>query len=111
LREELGEAIQSARTFAGDLTLGIRREAVAAVAGELKSRHQFTYLIDVCGADYPKRTPRFDVVYHLHSFAANRRIRLKVATDEATPVPTLCGVFKAANWSEREVYDMYGVRF
>jgi NADH-quinone oxidoreductase subunit C len=111
LREEFGEAIESARSFAGDLTLGIRREAVALVGAALKGKHQFTYLIDVCGADYPKRTPRFDVVYHLHSFAANRRIRLRVTTDEGTPVPTVSGVWRAANWSEREVYDMYGVRF
>jgi NADH-quinone oxidoreductase subunit C len=111
LKEEFGEAIESARSFAGDLTLVLRRDALAEVAGSLKTKHQFTYLIDICGADYPKRTPRFDVVYHLHSFVANRRIRLKVATDEATPVPTVCGVWKAANWPEREVYDMYGVRF
>jgi NADH-quinone oxidoreductase subunit C len=111
LKEEFGEAVESARSFAGDLTLVLRRDALAEVAGSLKTRHQFTYLIDICGADFPKRTPRFDVVYHLHSFAANRRIRLKVATDEATPVPTVCGVWKAANWPEREVYDMYGVTF
>jgi NADH-quinone oxidoreductase subunit C len=111
LKEEFGEAIESARSFAGELTLVLRAEAVARIATALKAKHQFTYLIDICGADYPKRTPRFDVVYHLHSFAANRRIRLKVVTDEATPVPTVCGVWRAANWSEREVYDMYGVTF
>jgi NADH-quinone oxidoreductase subunit C len=111
LKEEFGDAIESARSFAGDLTFQVRRDAIARVAGSLKERHKFTYLIDVCGADYPKREPRFDVVYHLHSFEANRRIRLKVATDEATPVPTVCGVWRVANWCEREVYDMYGVRF
>ncbi|MFL6293345.1 MAG: NADH-quinone oxidoreductase subunit C [Thermoanaerobaculia bacterium] len=111
LQEEFGEAIESARSFAGDLAFQVRRDAIARVAASLKERHKFTYLIDVCGADYPKREPRFDVVYHLHSFEANRRIRLKVATDEATPVPTVCGIWRAANWSEREVYDMYGVRF
>ena len=111
LREEFGDAVESARSFAGDLTLGLRRDAVADVCRSLKEKHRFTYLIDVCGADYPKREPRFDVVYHLHSFEANRRIRLKVTTDEATPVPSVAGVFRAANWSEREVYDMYGVRF
>jgi NADH-quinone oxidoreductase subunit C len=111
LKEEFGEAVESARSFAGELTLVLRCDSVARIAAALKAKHQFTYLIDICGADYPKRTPRFDVVYHLHSFAANRRIRLKVATDEATPVPTVCGVWRAANWSEREVYDMYGVTF
>jgi len=111
LRGEFGEAIETARSLAGDLTLGIRRDAIALVAQALKDKHRFTYLIDICGADYPKRTPRFDVVYHLHAFETNRRIRLKVTTDEATPVPTVCRVWRAANWSEREVYDMYGVSF
>src|SRR5258706_14261174 len=82
LKEEFGDRIESARTFAGDLTLHIQREAIAEVAGSLRTKHKFTYLVDVCGADYPKRTPRFDVVYHAHSFEANRRIRLRVTTDE-----------------------------
>jgi len=111
LKDEFGDAIESARSFAGDLTFQVRRDAIAQVAASLKERHKFTYLIDIAGADYPKREPRFDVVYQLHTFEANRRIRLKVATDEATPVPTVCGVWRAANWLEREVYDMYGVRF
>lgn len=111
LKEEFGDAIESARRFAGDLTLQVKREAIAEVCASLKSRHQFTYLVDICGADYPKREPRFDVVYHAYSFAANRRVRLKVAADEAAPVPTVCRVWRAANWCEREVYDMYGVRF
>ena len=111
IKEEFGDAIESARSFAGDLTLQVRRDAIAQVAASLKNRHKFTYLIDLCGADYPKREPRFDVVYHLHSFETNRRIRLKVSTDEATPVPTVSGIWRAANWCEREVYDMYGVRF
>jgi NADH-quinone oxidoreductase subunit C len=111
LREEFGEAIESARVFAGDLTLQVKREAIADVSASLKLRHKFTYLVDVCGADFPKREPRFDVVYHAYSFEANRRVRLKVTAGEDTPVPTVSGVWRAANWSEREVYDMYGVRF
>jgi len=111
LKEEFGESIVSARTFAGDLVLQVVREAIADVCSSLKLKHKFTYLVDVCGADYPKREPRFDVVYHAYSFEANRRVRLKVMTDEATPVPTVCAVWRAANWSEREIYDMYGVRF
>ncbi|HEX7185967.1 MAG TPA: NADH-quinone oxidoreductase subunit C [Thermoanaerobaculia bacterium] len=111
IKEEFGDAIQSARSFAGDLTFQVRLDAIAEVAASLKHKHQFTYLVDLCGADYPKREPRFDVVYQLHSFEANRRIRLKVSTDEATPVPTVSGVWRVANWPEREVYDMFGVRF
>ena len=111
LKDEFGDAIQSARSFAGDLTFQVRLDAIAQVAVSLKERHKFTYLIDICGADYPKREPRFDVVYHLHSFETNRRIRLKVSTDEATPVPTVCPVWRVANWCEREAYDMFGIRF
>jgi NADH-quinone oxidoreductase subunit C len=111
LKEEFGDAVESARTFAGDLTLGVRRDAIAEVCASLKTKHRFTYLVDVCGADYPQREPRFDVLYHVHSFEANRRVRLRVKTDEATPVPTVTAVWRAANWPEREVWDMYGVRF
>jgi NADH-quinone oxidoreductase subunit C len=111
VKEEFGDAIESARTFAGDLTFQVRRDAIAQVAASLKTKHAFTYLVDICGSDFPKRTPRFDVVYHLYSFQANRRVRLKVVTDEATPVPTVSGVWRAANWPEREAYDMYGMRF
>jgi len=111
IKEEFGDAIESARSFAGDLAFQVRRDTIAQLAASLKNRHKFTYLIDICGADYPKREPRFDVVYHLHSFETNRRIRLKVSTDEATPVPTVCAVWRAANWCEREAYDMFGIRF
>lgn len=111
LKSEFGEAIESARTYAGELTIKVKREAIADVCGALKERHRYRYLVDVCGADYPKREERFEVIYHLYSHDDNRRIRLKVSTGEGTPVPSLCGVFQAANWPEREVYDMYGVRF
>ncbi len=111
LQEEFGDVIESARSLAGDLTLLVRRDAIAQVCASLKARHDFTYLVDLCGADYPKREPRFDVVYQLHRFSDQRRIRLRVMTDEATPVPTVSGVWRGANWPEREVYDMFGVRF
>lgn len=111
LKDEFGEAVESARSFAGDLSLQVKRDAIAEVCASLKHKHRYTYLVDVCGVDFPKREPRFDVVYHAYSFEANRRVRLKVVTDEATPVPTVCRVWRTANWAEREVYDMYGVRF
>lgn len=71
----------------------------------------FKQLVDVCGVDYPQRTQRFDVVYQLLSFKYNLRLRVKVATDEQTPVPSVHGVFSSATWFEREVWDMYGVQF
>jgi NADH-quinone oxidoreductase subunit C len=72
---------------------------------------QFQQLIDSCGADYPQREKRFDVVYHLLSMTKNRRIRVKVETDEDTPVPSVVSVYPSANWFERETFDMYGVFF
>ncbi|CAG9467716.1 unnamed protein product [Pedinophyceae sp. YPF-701] len=72
---------------------------------------QFKQLMDVCGVDYPERENRFDVVYHLLSVHNAQRIRLKVDVDELTPVPSAVELFPAANWFEREAWDMYGVRF
>ena len=72
---------------------------------------RFQQLIDLCGADYPDRAKRFDVVYHLLSLAKNHRVRVKVETDEDTPVPTVISVYPGADWFEREAFDMYGIRF
>lgn len=71
----------------------------------------FTQLIDVSGVDYPERAQRFEVVYQLLSFKHNIRLRVKVATDEQTPVPTIRDVFSSATWFERETWDMYGIVF
>ena len=75
------------------------------------SRCQFEVLIDICGVDYPARERRFDVVYHLLSVRQNQRVRVMLETDETTPVPSVVDVFPAANWYEREAYDMYGMPF
>jgi NADH-quinone oxidoreductase subunit C len=72
---------------------------------------EFKILIDICGVDWPSRPMRFDVVYHLLSLTKNARVRLKLQTDEETPVPSAVGVFPAANWFERETFDMYGIAF
>lgn len=71
----------------------------------------FSVLIDICGADYPERTKRFDVVYHLLSPTQNQRIRVKCRTDETTPVPSAVALFPAAGWYEREAFDFYGILF
>ena len=72
---------------------------------------QFKQLVDVCGVDYPERERRFEVVYNLLSLTHNRRIRVKVRTDEETAVPSVASVFSSANWWEREVWDLFGVLF
>ena len=97
----------------GELTLDVERDQVANLLRYLRDdpRCMFTCLIDICGVDYPGRDKRFDVVYHLLSLHLNHRIRLKVETDADTPVPSAVGVFPAANWFEREAFDLYGILF
>jgi NADH-quinone oxidoreductase subunit C len=111
LREEFGEAVESVRTSGGDLTLRVRRGDLAAVCAALKEKHGFTLLVDLCGVDFPDREARFEVVYHLCAPAASRRLRLKVAAGEDAPVPSVTGVWRAAHAYEREVWDLFGVRF
>jgi NADH-quinone oxidoreductase subunit C len=97
----------------GELTLRVASEDIAEVLTYLRDdpKCQFEVLIDICGVDYPERVKRFDVVYHLLSPRLNQRIRVKTSTDEATPVASVNDIFPAANWYEREAYDMYGIRF
>jgi len=71
----------------------------------------FWSFIDICGVDWPAREKRFDVVYHLLSPKHNLRARVKVETDEVTPVPSICEIYPGANWFEREAYDLYGILF
>ena len=111
LREDLGEAVESVRTLGGDLTLRVRRDDLAAVCSALKERHGFTLLADLCGVDFPDRGLRFEVVYHLCAPASNRRLRLKVRTGGDAPVPSVTGVWRAAHGYEREVWDLFGIRF
>ena len=119
--EELGGYIVEAlpretRGFSvthGELSLDAEAEHILAVLRFLRddSRCAFICLIDICGADYPGREERFDVVYHLLSPTQNQRIRVKVQASEDTAVPSAVDVFPGANWFERETYDLYGVFF
>ncbi len=72
---------------------------------------QLQQLMDITAVDYPARPQRFEVVYNLLSVTKNWRVRVKIAVDETTPVPSVDGVYPSANWFEREVWDMYGVFF
>ncbi|MDQ1153293.1 NADH-quinone oxidoreductase subunit C [Brevundimonas sp. SORGH_AS_0993] len=95
----------------GELTLVAQRERIVEVMTTLRDQFGFQQLLDVCGADYPDRAERFEVVYHLLSLTRNARVRVKVSTDEVQPVDTVTGVYPSAGWFEREAYDMYGVVF
>ena len=109
----LPQAVRSSKVAQGELTLEVEAEGIVHVLQFLRDDPDcdFKVLIDVCGADWPSRKKRFDVVYHLLSLTKNRRIRVKVETDEASSVPSAVSVFPAAGWYERETYDLYGVVF
>jgi len=119
--DDLGSHIASSMTNAieaqgvrgGELTLNVRADQVLTVLTFLRDdpRCKLTTLIDICGADYPSRPKRFDVVYHLLSMQLNHRVRLKIETDERTAVPSVVSLFPCADWFEREAFDMYGILF
>ncbi len=109
----LPQAIKSYAMSYGELTMLIERDHIEPVARFLRddSLCRFETLIDICGVDYPERSERFEVVYHFLSMQLNQRIRVKLATDEDAPVASIVDVFPAANWYEREAFDMYGIQF
>jgi NADH-quinone oxidoreductase subunit C len=109
----LGDVLIDSALVRGELTLRVQTGAIARVLAYLRDEPncQFKLLVDVCGVDYPEREQRFEVVYHLLSPRQNQRIRVKVSTDETTPVPSVTGVFSSAMWYEREAWDMYGIYF
>jgi NADH-quinone oxidoreductase subunit C len=119
--QQLGEAIAGAlpgaiteiSTAYGELALSVKGARLIEAATYLRDNPAclFVAFTDLTVVDYPVREKRFDVVTHLLSPKHNRRIRIKVATEEAVPVPSLTALFPAANWYEREAYDLFGVVF
>jgi NADH-quinone oxidoreductase subunit C len=119
--QDLAEYIVAARANAvdewgivdGELAMVVAANEIVPFLRLLRddARLGFVSLIDICGVDWPARERRFDVVYHLLSPRQNARIRVKVATDETTPVPSATPVFPGADWFEREAYDLYGILF
>jgi NADH-quinone oxidoreductase subunit C len=107
------KAISSMTVTLGELTLTVPRDGIVKFLTFLRddSQCRFETLVDICACDYPTEAERFEVVYHLLSMRLNQRIRVKLRTDEATPVPSATAVFPVANWYEREAFDMYGVLF
>ena len=104
-------AVVSAKEFARQVTVTVAREKIVEVARHLKDAEDFKYCVDVTAVDWRDRQPRFDVVYHFYSFSKNDRIRVKLGCADGEEVPSIATAFLAANWSEREVWDLYGIRF
>jgi len=112
-RKVLGDVLLDAIEHVGEITLTVKRDEITSVLKLLRDTPGLEYqqLMEIAGVDYPERAERFDVNYCLLSLTKNRRIKVKVMTDEATPVPTVTGLWPVAGWLEREVFDMYGVAF
>jgi NADH-quinone oxidoreductase subunit C len=113
IRTALPDAVTGHEVKNGELTLTVNASDIVKTAAFLRDDPacQFVNITDITAVDWPRRDKRFDVVYHFLSPRLNQRIRVKVPTDETTPVPSLIDVFRGADWFEREAYDLYGVLF
>jgi NADH-quinone oxidoreductase subunit C len=113
IAKALPGAVKGHKVAVGELTVDVEPGEIVRVMTTLRDDPalDFKILIDVCGVDFPARAKRFDVVYHLLSLTRNRRVRVKLETDETTPVPSVVPVYPSANWYERETFDLYGVVF
>jgi NADH-quinone oxidoreductase subunit C len=113
ITKKLGTSVSGATIAFGELTLLTTVNSIVDVLTFLRddAKCAFISFVDICGADYPARPNRFDVVYHLMSPTKNTRVRVKLETDEDSTVPSVTDVFIGADWFEREAYDMYGILF
>jgi len=111
--DRLGDILESHEIAYGELTITVAPAEIVNVLRFLRDdpSMQFVSLIDICGVDYPERTRRFDVVYHLLSPRQNVRIRVKVETGEDMAIASATEIYPAADWYEREAYDLFGILF
>lgn len=113
IESRMPDAVRKTQIAAGELTLLAEREHILALLRFLRDDPQcnFETLVDICGVDYPERSERFEVVYHLLSMSMNHRVRVRIRTDEQTAVASCIPIWPGANWFEREAFDMYGIQF
>ena len=113
IAEALPQEVLGTEIEFDELMVRVRRDLIVKVLTFLRDdvNCRFQQLMDLCGVDYPEREKRFEVVYNLLSLTHNMRVRVKVETDEETPVPSVSGVFSAATWWEREAWDLFGIYF
>jgi NADH-quinone oxidoreductase subunit C len=111
LREQFGDAIQDVVQFRNEFTAVVPANQVHDVAEFMYGPLEYNYLSDLTAVDWLGRSPRFDVVYHLTSMVHFQRFRLKTQVDPGGSVPTVSDIWRAANWSEREVWDLFGIEF
>ncbi len=111
--EALPQEVLGTEVEFDELMVRARRDPIVKVLTFLRDdvNCRFQQLMDLCGVDDPEREKRFEVVYNLLSLTHNMRVRVKVETDEETPVPSVSGVFSSATWWEREAWDLFGIYF
>ena len=110
-REHLGGAIQESLTYLGQNYFVVNSGSILSTCGYLKQEEKFDFLTDLTALDDPKREKRFEVIYQLYSFPHNVRLRLKAPLGEKESIESVVSLWAAANWLEREAYDMFGIRF
>jgi NADH-quinone oxidoreductase subunit C len=111
VKERFGDQIVETSTYLGQNFIVAKADAAIPLVEFLKLEGDFDYLVDLTAVDWPKRAERFDVVYILYSYARNERVRVKVQIADGYKPLTAVGVHLAANWLEREVFDMFGIEF
>jgi len=111
VKERFGDGVLATSTYLGQDFIAAKPESVIPLLEYLKLEADFDYLVDITAVDWPKRTERFDLVYIVYSFPHNQRIRIKTQIAEGYEPRTATVVHLTANWLEREVYDMFGIRF
>ncbi len=113
IAEKLEDSILSCGFTKNELVIVGKRDKISKILHFLRDDKECRcqMLMDICGTDYPERPERFEIVYNLLSLKQNHRIRVKISTDENTPVQSVVSIFDFAGWAEREIWDMYGVMF
>jgi NADH-quinone oxidoreductase subunit C len=111
LKSQYGSGIREANTYLGQSYMIVEPSIVSEVLQILRDREQFDYCVDITAAHYPEREKQFDVLWILYSFSKNERIRVKTLIADGESVPSAVSIWATANWLEREVFDMFGIRF
>ncbi len=111
LKERFGEQVKEFLSYRDQNFLAAELPGVIPIIEYLKLEQSFDYLVDITAVDYPKREKRFEVIWILYSFSRNERVRIKAHVAEGESAPTAVNAHLAANWLEREVFDMFGIAF
>jgi len=113
LKDNFADSILEVNEYRGQISVLIKKEDLLLLCRFLKDEPELKYnfLSDVCAVDYPQREKRCDIIYNLYSLPFRWRVRLKIRLAEGESVPSVTPIWKAANWLEREVFDMFGVKF